>query len=86
MICVIAEAYRDGLPSQIDFGNLNAPQVTRSEFEKLRYEVEELKALLKAAKRFDVNTGQQDCEHEEKIKIIRKVAEFVGVDIVDVFK
>lgn len=54
------------------------------EFEALRREVQELKELLKAAKKFDQATGQPDCEMDEKIAFIKQVAEFVGVDLQDV--
>jgi hypothetical protein len=60
------------------------PQVSRSEFDELKREVEECKRLLVAAKEIDEITGQPDCELEEKIALIRRVAELVGVDIDDV--
>lgn len=62
------------------------PQVSREEFDALKKEMEELKKLLIAGKEFDEKTGQPDCELEEKIKLIKKFAEFVGVDMKDVFK
>jgi hypothetical protein len=62
------------------------PEVSKEDFEKLKREVEELKKLLKAAKRFDDKTGQKDCEMDDKIEFIRKVAKFVGVDIDEVFE
>lgn len=60
-------------------------EVPREEFDALRKEVEELKILLLAAKRFDEATGQADCEMDEKIELIRRVAEVVGVDVDEVF-
>lgn len=59
--------------------------VTRAEFEALRHEMQELKTLLLAAKRFDRETGQPDCEMDEKVEIIRRVADLVGVDLEDIF-
>jgi hypothetical protein len=59
--------------------------VSRDEFNALKKEVEELKILLLAAKRFDEETGQKNCEVEEKVAFIRQLAEFVGVDVDDVF-
>ena len=56
-----------------------------SEVRKLREEVEELKKLLLAAKRFDEKTGQPDCELDEKIDLLRRVAKAVGVDLEEVF-
>lgn len=59
--------------------------VDPEEFRKLKKEVEELKKLLLAAKEFDAATGQPDCEMDEKVDLIRRVAEAVGVDVEEVF-
>jgi len=55
--------------------------VSRAEFEALKKEVEELRELLKAAKKFDDATGQPDCENDEKLAALRAVAEALGVDL-----
>ena len=60
-------------------------EVDPEEFEALKKEIEELKKLLKAGKEFDEKTGQPNCELDEKVEFIRKMAEFVGVDMEDVF-
>ena len=60
--------------------------ITRKEFDELKHEVTELKKLLIAAKKFDEATGQPDCEMADKIAILKKVAEFVGVNLDEVFK
>lgn len=60
-------------------------EVSRDEFLKLKREVEELKKLLTAAKEFDAATGQPDCEMDEKVELIKRVAELVGVDLGDLF-
>lgn len=60
------------------------PTVSREEFDHLKREVEMLKELLKKAKEYDEKTNQPDCEQEEKIALIKKVAEMVGVDLKDV--
>lgn len=62
------------------------PEISRQEFEALRNEVNQLKLLLKAAKKFDEATGQPDCEMEEKIELISKIARAVGVNIEEVFE
>lgn len=54
---------------------------TREEFEALKQEVEALKGLLKAAKIYDEQTGQPDCETDEKMALLRQIAEKVGVDL-----
>lgn len=58
---------------------------THPEFDELRKEVEELKNLLKRAKKFDQATGQPDCEVDEKVDFIKRLADFVDVDLEDVF-
>lgn len=57
---------------------------TKAEFDALKREVEELKKLLIAAQIYDEKTGQPHCEHEDKVKLIKKIAEMVGVDMKDV--
>ena len=61
-------------------------QITREEFEALKKEVESLKELLKAAKKFDEETNQPDCHMDDKVEFIKKLAEYVGVDLEDIFK
>lgn len=60
-------------------------QVTRQEFDDLKKEVAELVKLLKAAKRFDEATGQPDCEMDDKVALIKRIAGELGVDLGDVF-
>lgn len=69
-------------------GYIGAPDntVSRAEFLKLKGELEELKKLLIAAKKFDEATGQPDCEKEKNVVAIKKMAEFLGVDLSEVFK
>lgn len=61
------------------------PAITREEFDKLKREVQEMKALLKRAKKYDEETGQPNCEMEDKVDILKKVAEMVGVDLKEIF-
>ena len=65
---------------------VTVPGVSQEEFDRLKREVEELRKLLVAAKAFDAATGQPDCEVDEKVALIRKVAEYVGVDLEDVLE
>lgn len=58
--------------------------VSREEFDALRKEVEEMKELLKRAKKYDEDNGEPDCEIDEKMELLRRVAEAVGVDLSDV--
>ena len=58
--------------------------VTRAEFDALRREVVEMREALTAAKADDIATGQPDCEMADKVAILRKVAEMVGINLDDV--
>lgn len=60
------------------------PGVTREEFNELKKEVAEMVALLKRAKEYDERNNEPDCELEEKMALLRKVAGMVGVDLDDV--
>lgn len=61
------------------------PEVSRTEFDALKKEMQELKKLLMAAKKFDEATGQPDCEIDDKVKLIKEIAKLVGVDMAGVF-
>ena len=58
--------------------------VSRAEFDELKRDVQEMKALLKRAKIYDEEHGEPDCQKDEKIALLRKIAELVGVDLEDV--
>lgn len=60
---------------------ISSGEVSRVEFEALKKSVEELKQLLIAAQKYDEAQGEPHCEHEEKIALIKKIAELVGVDL-----
>lgn len=57
---------------------------TREEFDKLKGEVEEMKALLIKAKEYDEKHNEPHCEVEEKMEKLRKIAELVGISLDDV--
>lgn len=95
-VSVVSQYWQDQLPNQPywqhlpgtinpGLGGLVPPPITRFEFEQLRNDVNELKELLKAAKKFDDATGQPDCEMEEKVAVIKAIAEMVGVDLSEIF-
>lgn len=63
----------------------NTDPVSREDLAALRAELEELRTLLLAARQFDAATSQPDCENEEKIALLKRMAEMVGVDLSDVF-
>lgn len=58
--------------------------VTREEFDALLRDVEEMKELLERAKKYDEDNHEPDCEVDEKMAILKKVADAFGVDISDV--
>ena len=58
---------------------------TRVEFDALKREVEALRELLRAAKIYDEATGQPDCETDDKVALIKRLADLVGVDMSDIF-
>lgn len=59
--------------------------ISRWEFEQLRREVEDMKALVERALQYDREHNEPDCQVEEKLEVLRKVAEFVGIDLDEVF-
>ena len=63
---------------------IQQPVITRAEFDELKRQVEEMKELLKRAKKYDEDNGEPDCEIDEKMEILRKVAKLVGVSLEDV--
>ena len=89
VVSMVGDHYRDKweprryFPSII-YSNPTATSITREEFDQLRAEVAELKLLLIRAKAYDEKNNEPHCEIEEKMEILRKVAELVGVDLNDV--
>lgn len=76
----------DFYPTQVATNPFSSvqPAVTKAEFEALKKDVEEMKELLKRAKKYDEDNGEKDCELAEKYDFIRQIAKFVGVEIEDV--
>ena len=62
-----------------------APTITREEFLELRKDVLEMKELLLRAKKYDEENSQPHCEQEEKIALLRRMAEQVKVSLDEVF-
>ena len=95
MTSAVGDSYRDGLPNKPYFPGIqpfivpgfapNPPAVSRQEFDALKRDLEELKKVLLAAKRFDEVAGEPDCEMDEKVAIIKKLAQIAGVSMEDVF-
>ena len=56
------------------------------EYNELKKEVEEMKALLIKAKIYDEKNKEPKCEMEEKVKTLKQIAELMGVSLDEVFK
>lgn len=83
VVSMVTDHWNKQHPDMDKYFGLGWPQVSRIEFEALRKEVLELKELLKAAKLIDIATDQPNCEKEENVKLIKKLAESLGVDMED---
>lgn len=81
VVSMIADHYNQKWP---DFSDFN--KIGRKEFEDLKKEVKEMKELLRKAKIYDEANGEPNCEMEDKMKLLRKVAEAVGIDLDEVLK
>lgn len=84
MVSNIGDGWAEQFPNkwpQFHPPYVQPPEVSKQDFDALRKEVQELKKLLTAAKKFDTVTGQPDCEMEEKVKLIKAVAKLVGVNL-----
>ena len=57
---------------------------SKQDLEALRKEVLEMKELLKKAIEYDKKNNEPNCQIEDKIAILKKVAEIVGVDLKDI--
>jgi len=83
---IMPHVFPDTNPTLPGFGQFfNAPPaITRAEFDALKAEVAQMKELLKRAKEYDERNHEPDCEVEEKMDLLRKVAKLVGVNLDDV--
>ncbi len=77
------EPYRKYIQTGI-FPTYTPPQVSKEEFDSLKKEVENMKELLKRAKIYDEKNNEPDCEIEDKMEFLRKVAKLVDIDLDDV--
>lgn len=62
-----------------------APTVPKEDHDKLLEELKEMKRQLEEAKRQDIANNEPDCEMEDKVVLLKKVAEIMGIDLGDVF-
>lgn len=89
VVSAIGDNYRDIFPGKWPQVPNNPifpiPEISREEFDALKKEVLELKDLLKAAKKFDEETGQPDCQMDDKIRFMRQIASALGIGMDDIF-
>ncbi len=52
---------------------------------KLRIQVEQMKRELEEARRQDIREGNADCEMEEKVIILKKIAALFGIELKEIF-
>jgi hypothetical protein len=68
-----------------DWSQILNPPVRKSDFDALKKDVEEMKALLKRAIKYDEMNNEPHCEMEEKVALLKAVAKMVGVDLSEIF-
>jgi hypothetical protein len=73
------------VPTTLQDPNTIKIAALEKELAALKKDMEEFKKLLIAAKLYDDATDQHECEMDEKVELIKKVAELVGVDLKEVF-
>lgn len=88
VVSMVGDHYRDIWDKQQIWDKLSSrpPAVTRAEFDELKRQVAEMVELLKRAKAYDERNNEPDCEIDEKMELLRKVAKIVGVDLDDALK
>jgi hypothetical protein len=85
VVSAIGNQFQQTLPNQWYYPHILSSEVSRAEFDTLKRDMTELKELLKAAKKYDEATGQPECETEDKVALIKKLAAIVGVDMKEIF-
>jgi len=90
-VSMIGDHYAHRLPqtypqiSQWPLGGVVGAGPSRAEFEALKAEMQNIKELLLKAKKYDEDNGEPDCHMDEKVAILKRFAEIVGVDLSAVF-
>lgn len=81
VVSMVGDHYRDKWQDQWLNPNRIIPGPSQQDFDALKKEVQDLKELLKRAKKYDRDNGEPDCEVDEKMDLLRKVAQKVGVNL-----
>lgn len=89
VVSMVGDFAKDRWPKQYPWTVVTLPsgeswlpkEVNRAEFEALKREVEMLKELLERAKVYDQVNNEPNCEMADKIELLKRVANLVGVEI-----
>jgi hypothetical protein len=65
--------------------NLPEKELQR-QIDELREEFKAMKEMLKQAKIYDEKFNEPECELDEKVEFLKKVAVLVGIDLEDIFE
>lgn len=92
-VSMIGDHYRDKwtIPAYTNIpigpfpGTLPVVPASQQDVDALRKEVQEMKELLKRAKKYDEDNGEPNCEMDDKVAVLKRVAALVGVDLSDIF-
>lgn len=66
---------------QEEIARILKKQVDGTEIDDLKKRIEALEEMLKAGKKLDAETGQPDCELDEKVELLKRLAKELGVEI-----
>ena len=86
VVSMIGDHYNDKWKQQNTTTIINDPNAaSKDDLNALKKEVEEMKELLKKALDYDKRNNEPHCEMEDKVAVLKRVAEAVGVSLEDVF-
>lgn len=82
VVSMIGDHYRQTIPSQFpDWNQAARKGPSWEEFSDLKKAVEEMKTLLNKAVEYDRVNKEPNCQTDDKLALLRKIAEAVGVDL-----
>lgn len=65
----------------MDYGKTWFPQLPKDDHTERERQLREFMELYAKARRFDQETGQPDCELDEKRKALKKIADEMGIKL-----
>lgn len=87
IVSIVTDDYLKKWPQQNNpYWADNFKTVTREEFDRLKKEFEKFKREAKQARQQDIAENNEDCEMAQKIEIVKKIANSLGVDLEDIFE